>query len=359
MARRFRGKELKVLTFVFLIALAIVAVVCMVKPLLTFVQEQDVAVLIFLVIALILMLAIIAVIWVAKRYERHILEHSIAIKTLKAINEKYTFEEVANLDFYHSYDNVNFYNDISAQDYLTYQLVYKQADALRALAAAKKNAETFVRYHQETANIAVDGQYTADEPVLFQKLYEKIERNLFEELLKKPKTAFQILVVLRLTNIQGRLKARKTQVFGAVEILNIINGLRQKQGDFYTDDSVWQAICRVERGRVTNKMRFAVYARDHHRCCKCGRATGDLEVDHIFPISKGGKSTFENLQTLCHNCNVRKGNTVEGDVMAHSLKRVPMAICPKCNAKLIIKTGRYGKFYACPHFPDCKYTRNI
>lgn len=270
MARRFRKKELKILTFIFLIVLAIVAVVCMVKSLLTFVQEQDVAVLIFMVTALILMLVIIAVRWVVKRYEKHILEHSIAIKNLKAINEKYVFEEVPNLDFYNSYDNVNFYNDISAQDYLTYQLVYKQADALRAIAAAKKNAEIFTNYHQETARIAVYGKYTADEPVLFQKLYEKIERKHFEELLKKPKTAFQILVVLRLTNIQGRLQARKTQVFGAVEILNIINGLRQKQGDFYTDDSVWQAICRVERGRVTNKMRFAVYARDHHRCCKCG-----------------------------------------------------------------------------------------
>ena len=359
MARRFRKKELKILTFIFLIVLAIVAVVCMVKSSLTFVQEQDVAILIFMVTALILMLVIIAVRWVVKRYEKHILEHSIAIKNLKAINEKYVFEEVPNLDFYNSYDNVNFYNDISAQDYLTYQLVYKQVDALRAIAAAKKNAEIFTNYHQETARIAVYGKYTADEPVLFQKLYEKIERKHFEELLKKPKTAFQILVVLRLTNIQGRLQARKTQVFGAVEILNIINGLRQKQGDFYTDDSVWQAICRVERGRVTNKMRFAVYARDHHRCCKCGRSTGDLEVDHIFPISKGGKSTFDNLQTLCHNCNVRKGNTVEDGALDPSYKRVPMAICPKCNAKLIIKTGRYGKFYACPHFPDCKYTRDI
>ncbi len=73
----------------------------------------------------------------------------------------------------------------------------------------------------------------------------------------------------------------------------------------------WQSICRVERGKVTNKMRFAIYERDHYRCRKCGKSTDDLEVDHIIPISKGGKSTFDNLQTLCHRCNYRKGSNIE------------------------------------------------
>ncbi len=34
-------------------------------------------------------------------------------------------------------------------------------------------------------------------------------------------------------------------------------------------------------------------------------------------------------------------------------------ICPKCGANLIIKMGRFGKFYACPKFPECKHTENI
>jgi DNA topoisomerase-1 len=33
--------------------------------------------------------------------------------------------------------------------------------------------------------------------------------------------------------------------------------------------------------------------------------------------------------------------------------------CPKCGALLIIRMGRFGKFYACSAFPDCKYTGNI
>lgn len=34
-------------------------------------------------------------------------------------------------------------------------------------------------------------------------------------------------------------------------------------------------------------------------------------------------------------------------------------ICPKCGANLVIKMGRFGKFYACPKFPECKYTENM
>ena len=32
-------------------------------------------------------------------------------------------------------------------------------------------------------------------------------------------------------------------------------------------------------------------------------------------------------------------------------------VCEKCNANMIIKYGRYGKFIACPNFPDCRNTK--
>ena len=95
------------------------------------------------------------------------------------------------------------------------------------------------------------------------------------------------------------------------EIKDIIFKINQKRGNYYSDSQTWESICRVERGKVTNRMRFSIYQRDHYRCQKCGRRTNDLEVDHIIPISKGGKSTYDNLQTLCHRCNVRKGAKIE------------------------------------------------
>lgn len=34
-------------------------------------------------------------------------------------------------------------------------------------------------------------------------------------------------------------------------------------------------------------------------------------------------------------------------------------ICPKCGSPLIEKLGRFGRFYACSKFPECKYTESL
>lgn len=32
-------------------------------------------------------------------------------------------------------------------------------------------------------------------------------------------------------------------------------------------------------------------------------------------------------------------------------------VCPECKAELVIRTGRFGKFFSCSRFPDCKFTK--
>ena len=95
------------------------------------------------------------------------------------------------------------------------------------------------------------------------------------------------------------------------EIKDIIAKLNQKRGNLYLNNDICLAICRVERGKVTNKMRSVIYECDHYKCRKCGRRTNDLEVDHIIPIAKGGKLTSDNLQILYHRCNYKKGSSRE------------------------------------------------
>lgn len=36
-----------------------------------------------------------------------------------------------------------------------------------------------------------------------------------------------------------------------------------------------------------------------------------ITIDHIKPISLGGTYAYSNCQTMCLNCNVRKGNTYQ------------------------------------------------
>lgn len=128
--------------------------------------------------------------------------------------------------------------------------------------------------------------------------------------IQTPATQFDITVTLYRSAINGRIYDSKAQNFSVEEIFPFINRLNNKNGTFYNDRSIWDSLCRVERGKVSNKMRFSIYERDGYRCRRCGVSDqyATLEIDHIIPISKGGKSTYENLQTLCHKCNYEKGN---------------------------------------------------
>jgi 5-methylcytosine-specific restriction endonuclease McrA len=54
----------------------------------------------------------------------------------------------------------------------------------------------------------------------------------------------------------------------------------------------------------------ALFARDRMLCLYCGNHfhRGELTRDHVLPISKGGRDTWQNVVTACWHCNVRKGN---------------------------------------------------
>lgn len=70
--------------------------------------------------------------------------------------------------------------------------------------------------------------------------------------------------------------------------------------------------------------RQGVLARDHYVCIYCGARIGDvmrnkvitrrdLTVDHIVPVSRGGKNTWSNTACACFACNHRKSNRLPGE----------------------------------------------
>ena len=64
---------------------------------------------------------------------------------------------------------------------------------------------------------------------------------------------------------------------------------------------------------VPDGLRYKVLKRDHFKCCACGASPAkdpsvELHIDHIIPWSKGGETTFDNLQVLCSKCNLGKSN---------------------------------------------------
>ena len=49
---------------------------------------------------------------VERKYERFVREHSLSIRTLKELNQRYVFHVISTFDLKHAYDNENFYSEI-------------------------------------------------------------------------------------------------------------------------------------------------------------------------------------------------------------------------------------------------------
>ena len=77
------------------------------------------------------------------------------------------------------------------------------------------------------------------------------------------------------------------------------------------------AFAKEQRTLMTKKLREFIKTRDNFTCCNCGNSTNIepnllLEIDHIIPVAKGGRTVEDNLQTLCWKCNRAKSDKIIG-----------------------------------------------
>ncbi len=71
-----------------------------------------------------------------------------------------------------------------------------------------------------------------------------------------------------------------------------------------------------ESWKLTRDLREEVFNRDGHYCKICGEEH-NLHIDHIIPLSKGGKTELSNLQVLCKKCNLQKYNKTMDEFILH------------------------------------------
>ncbi|MFB3903369.1 MAG: type I DNA topoisomerase [Acidobacteriota bacterium] len=90
-----------------------------------------------------------------------------------------------------------------------------------------------------------------------------------------------------------------------------------------------------------------VAAPETHPCDKCGRP---------MVLKKGRYGDFFACSGYPDCKNTRKVVRVKGETKVHADKPLDES-CPQCGANLVIKHGRFGEFTACSRYPECKYIK--
>lgn len=132
--------------------------------------------------------------------------------------------------------------------------------------------------------------------------YLVFESELYDSLLIHPVCDTLIICTKYYTSPQGRNHYKEERPF--------------TQSDFHTshiqyiDREEQRNTVQYQRSLMTPKLRYQILQRDNFRCVLCGRdqSSSPLEVDHIQPVSKGGKTEPHNLRTLCRDCNRGKSD---------------------------------------------------
>ncbi|MEK7519374.1 MAG: type I DNA topoisomerase [Patescibacteria group bacterium] len=80
--------------------------------------------------------------------------------------------------------------------------------------------------------------------------------------------------------------------------------------------------------------------------------------EELDEIAKGQKKWVKVIREFYDpfekNLNQKHQEVSKEDVVQKTEKT-----CPKCGSPLLIRLGRFGKFYACSGFPKCKYTESL
>ena len=87
------------------------------------------------------------------------------------------------------------------------------------------------------------------------------------------------------------------------------------------------------KARIPLNLRRRVLERDGYYCVYCDEDLRDAEIhmDHVIPESKGGPTSYNNLQVTCRKCNLAKGVLTESEFM-YRLRTRAMNILNKLGA---------------------------
>jgi len=255
-----------------------------------------------------------ALVWalvVAQRRRRIVAESSAALASLRQLNEEWiprlTFPPTINhqwVDWVNSKAQMDRYN---LTKLLWHNLVADEGYFDAQIQAQLQAMSAYRQYWEALADVGRTELGGSSSPRIKQARYDRVEAKLFRSQ-QIPAFTYRahIRCEVRYTSPKGQNSYWRFQEWDFEGLFREFQEMRQAR----EEQSTTKFLRQQERQRVTARVRYEVFARDGHRCRVCGNTAEvePLHIDHIIPISKGGRSDLGNLQTLCQSCNLGKSD---------------------------------------------------
>lgn len=245
-----------------------------------------------------------------KTYALRIENNSVVYRQIVELNTGYTFRE----DLRWAYEKEEILNsrrefmEFQFDKYLKVQMLSRQKWFFNLHTKIQYNRAQYADYVTHYEAVLSQDTYTDKRLSFAQRWFNRAEKKYCAQMKLHPITDTSITVHISYTSPQGRNHYAASESYNADELFELLQETQGKE----QRKALWKEQARMERLKMTERMRVQVFKRDGYRCQMCGAAPSDandvtLHVDHIYPIAKGGKTTMDNLQTLCSRCNWGKG----------------------------------------------------
>ena len=256
---------------------------------------------------------IICCVLIRNRHLKTVQENSELYKKILKLNDSYTFytDFLSKYEFFETCASKRKLENLSLDDVLMAKIEENLDFFQNLLIRVQKNREIFELYCKRYDNLASEMN---EEKIAGLKIkletFLKIESGICKKAKLTPLLSSSIFIQASYTSPQGRNSYSKEITLSYEETVNAYNRyIRLKN-----QQRVYSYQVKTERAKMNDSLRYDIFKRDKFRCQICGATAKEgakLHVDHIVPVSKGGKTVYSNLRTLCDRCNMGKSNKIE------------------------------------------------
>ncbi|WP_405375086.1 MULTISPECIES: HNH endonuclease [unclassified Microbacterium] len=261
-------------------------------------------------------LVIAAVVAGLRRLQRRrVAESSSALGALGRLNHRFgeviTPLPAIDLEFFVRVDSKSKFDSYDLARYLREEVLVHEQEFEAEIAVRRQAVRHYLDYEAGVGAEVMSRLGRSSRDDMRQKRFDRVETDLYEKgLLQRPTPEASVRAALRYTSPQGRNAYSRTETWGFDELRQGLAWAREERARRSTTQHLHQR----ERALMTPSLRADVLRRDGSRCRACGASSADrpLHIDHILPVSRGGRTELTNLQTLCQACNLGKGNRFVG-----------------------------------------------